>query len=123
GSLTAPLFMRGQNIARLKATKAQQQQAMNTFENALLSASAEVSNALTVYAKANEKSTYLATQVDDLIKATDYTGELFKTADATYLEVLTAQSSLLQAQMSQLSCDLARAQAVINLYQSLGGGR
>ena len=123
GSLTAPLFMRGQNIARLKATKAQQQQAMNTFENSLLSASAEVSNALTVYAKVNEKSTYLATQVDDLIKATDYTGELFKTADATYLEVLTAQSSLLQAQMSQLSCDLARAQAVINLYQSLGGGR
>lgn len=123
GSLTAPLFLRGQNIARLKATKAQQQQAMNSFENALLSASAEVSNALTVYAKANEKSTYLATQVDDLIKATDYTGELFKTADATYLEVLTAQSSLLQAQMSQLSCDLARAQAVINLYQSLGGGR
>lgn len=123
GSLTAPIFMRGQNIARLKATKAQQQQAMNNFENSLLSASAEVSNALTVYKNATEKSSHLAVQVDDLIKATDYTGELFKTADATYLEVLTAQSSLLQAQMSQLSCDLARAQAVINLYQSLGGGR
>lgn len=123
GSLTAPIFMRGQNIARLKATKAQQQQAMNSFENSLLSASAEVSNALTVYRNATEKATHLAVQVDDLIKATDYTDELFKTADATYLEVLTAQSSLLQAQMSQLSCDLARAQAVINLYQSLGGGR
>ncbi|MDE6154104.1 MAG: TolC family protein, partial [Muribaculaceae bacterium] len=110
-------------IARLKATKAQQQQAMNSFENSLLSASAEVSNALTVYRNATEKATHLAMQVDDLIKATDYTDELFKTADATYLEVLTAQSSLLQAQMSQLSCDLARAQAVINLYQSLGGGR
>lgn len=123
GSLTAPVFMRGQNIARLKATKAQQKQALNSFENSLLSASAEVSNALTVYSKAQEKSAHLAVQVDDLIKATDYTGELFKTAGATYLEVLTAQSSLLQAQMSQLSCDLARAQAVINLYQSLGGGR
>lgn len=123
GQLTAPLFMRGQNIARLKATKAQQQQAMNNFEKSLLSASAEVSNALTVYANTTEKASHLAVQVDDLIKATDYTGELFKTAGATYLEVLTAQSSLLQAQMSQLACDLARAQAVINLYQSLGGGR
>ncbi len=123
GSLTAPIFLKGQNIARLKATKAQQEQAMNTFEYKLLSASAEVSNALTVYSRANEKADYLATQVDDLVKATDYTGELFKTAGATYLEVLTAQSSLLQAQMSQLACELARAQAIINLYQSMGGGR
>ena len=123
GSLTAPLFMRGQNIARLKVAKAQQQQAMNNFETALLSASAEVSNALTAYNNIETKASHLAVQVDDLIKATDYTGELFKTADATYLEVLTAQSSLLQAQMAQLSCNLARAQAVINLYQSLGGGR
>ncbi|MCM1449274.1 MAG: TolC family protein [Clostridiales bacterium] len=123
GSLTAPIFMRGQNIARLKATKAQQQQAMNNFEYALLSASAEVSTALTTYDNYCEKAAILAVQVDDLIKATDYTGELFKTDGATYLEVLTAQSSLLSAQMSQLSCELARAQAVINLYQSLGGGR
>lgn len=123
GSLTAPLFLKGQNVARLKATKAQQQQAMNNFEYKLLSASAEVSNALTVYTLATEKADYLAIQVDDLVKAVDYTGELFKTSGATYLEVLTAQSSLLQAQMSQLSCELARSQAIINLYQSMGGGR
>lgn len=96
---------------------------MNTFEYKLLSASSEVSNALTAYSRANEKAEHLATQVDDLVKATDYTGELFKTAGATYLEVLTAQSSLLQAQMSQLACELARTQAIINLYQSMGGGR
>ncbi len=41
----------------------------------------------------------------------------------TYLEVLTAQSSLLNAQISLLSTELAREQALINLYQSLGGGR
>lgn len=123
GQLTAPLFARGQNMARLKGARAQQQQVMNTFEHTLLSAAAEVSNALLAYDRTQAKSRYLATQVDDLVKATDYTGELFKTADATYLEVLTAQSSLLNAQMSQLSCQLASAQAVINLYQSLGGGR
>lgn len=123
GSLVAPLFARGQNISRLEAARLQQEQAMNNFEYALLSASAEVSSALTVYDRANAKAAYLAVQVDDLIKAAHYTNELFKTADATYLEVLTAQSSLLQAQMSQIACDLTRAQAVINLYQSLGGGR
>ncbi|MDE5608024.1 MAG: TolC family protein [Muribaculaceae bacterium] len=123
GSLVAPLFSRGQNIARLEAAKLQQKQAMNNFEYSLLSASAEVSGALTAYDRANAKAASLAVQVDDLVKASKYTAELFKTADATYLEVLTAQSSLLGAQMSQISCELARAQAIINLYQSLGGGR
>lgn len=123
GALAAPLFARGQNIARLEAAKLQQQQAMNNFEYSLLSASAEVSNALTAHERANEKAAHLAMQVDDLVKANKYTSELFKTADATYLEVLTAQSSLLGAQMSQIACELVRTQAIINLYQSLGGGR
>lgn len=123
GQLAAPLFARGQNIARLEASKAQQQQALNSFEYTLMSASAEVSNALTAYDKANEKSAFLVEQVDNLEKSVYYTKELFAAAGSTYLEVLTAQSSLLQAQNSELSCRLARAQAVINLYQSLGGGR
>lgn len=123
GSLAAPLFARGQNIARLQAAKAQQEQAMNNFQYTLLSASAEVSDALTAYEKSNEKALYLVDQVDNLVKASEYTSDLFSVGSATYLEVLTAQSSLLGAQMSQLSCELSRAQAVINLYQSLGGGR
>ncbi len=123
GSVTAPLFARGQNIARLQATKAQQKQALNNFEQTLLNASAEVSNALTHFEHNSEKSKLLVLQVDDLQKAQDYTKELFKAGDATYLEVLTAQSSLLNAQMNQINCQLTQAQAVINLYQSLGGGR
>ena len=125
GTLTAPLFARGQNIARLQAAKAQQEQAMNKFEYTLMSASAEVSNALTVYAKSIEKADYLARQVDDLTKSVEITEELLKlgTTNTTYLEVLTAQQSLLQSQMSAIACDLTRSQAVVNLYQSLGGGR
>lgn len=123
GSLTAPLFARGQNIARLQATKAQQKQALNNFENAILSASAEVSNALTHFQNNSEKAGVLAKQVADLEKAQEYTKDLFAAGSATYLEILTAQSSLLSAQMSQINCNLAQAQAVINLYQSLGGGR
>ncbi len=123
GSVVAPIFSRGQNIARLQATKAQQQQALNNFEKTLLSASSEVSNALTHFENNSTKAATLKLQVDDLQKASEYTKELFSMGSATYLEVLTAQSGLLSAQMSLISCNLAQAQAVINLYQSLGGGR
>lgn len=123
GSLTIPIFSRGANIARLKATKAQQEQALNNFKYTLLSASAEVSDAMTVYEKSAEKETYLAGQVENLEKSVEYTQELLTLGTSTYLEVLTAQQGLLGAQMSQLSTRLARSQAVINLYQSLGGGR
>lgn len=123
GSLVAPIFQRGQNIARLKASKAQQGQALNTFRHTLLSASAEVSNAMTACDRYTKKADYLALQVDDLSKAAYYTKELFASAGSTYLEVLTSQTSLLQAQMAQLECRLASAQAIIQLYQSLGGGR
>lgn len=123
GSLVAPIFSRGQNIARLEAAKAKQEQAMNSFQYTLLSASAEVSDALTTYDKNNEKALLLAEQIENLKKAEYYTKELFDAASASYLEILTAQSSLLSAQMSELNCKLAKAQAIINLYQSLGGGR
>ena len=96
---------------------------MNNFETALLSASAEVSNAMTIYNKSNEKLQLLDVQVQNLEKSVEYTQDLLSYGTASYLEVLNAQTSLLAAQMSQISCDLTKAQSVINLYQSLGGGR
>lgn len=125
GSLVAPLFSRGQNYARLKAAKAQQKQALNNFEYTLMSASAEVSDALTVYEKSLEKSALLVDQVANLEKSVEYTQDLmlYSTGSTSYLEVLTAQQSLLSAQISQINTELARARSVINLYQALGGGR
>lgn len=125
GSLVAPIFSRGQNIARLKASKAQQQQALNNFEYTLLSASAEVSDALTVYEKSLEKSALLNDQVANLEKSVSYTNDLllYSNGQTSYLEVLTAQQGLLAAQISQINTELARARSVINLYQALGGGR
>lgn len=125
GSLTAPLFSRGQNIARLEATKAQQRQALNNFEYTILSAAAEVSDALTVYEKSFEKSNYLEEQVRNLEKSVEYTQDLmlYSTGSTSYLEVLTAQQGLLSAQINQINTKLSRARSVINLYQALGGGR
>lgn len=123
GSLTAPLFARGQNIARLQAAKAQQTQALNSFEHTLLSAASEVSNAMSAYTTAGQRAAIFEAQSADLEKAVEYTNDLMIYANGTYLEVLTAQQSLLAAQLNQVSCRLARNQAIINLYQSLGGGR
>jgi outer membrane protein TolC len=124
GSLAAPIFSRGQNIARLKGAKLQQEQAMNTFEHTLLSAAAEVNNYCVALDKATEKSAYLKEQVKNLEEAVEDTNLLLAyDGTTTYLEVLNAQSSLLSAQMSALTTELAREQSLINLYQSLGGGR
>lgn len=124
GQLTAPIFSRGQNIATLEAAKAQQQQALNNFEYAVLSASSDVSNALVDYNKNVEKDKYLQLQVEQLEKSVEYTNELFMyNQSTTYLEVLTARSSLLNAQLACIANWHDRAAALISLYQSVGGGR
>lgn len=125
GSLTAPLFSRGANIANLKASKIQQEQALNSFQYALMNASAEVSDAMTLYEKAAEKENLLDKQVKSLEESVEITQTLLSLGSfgTTYLEVLTAQSNLLNAQMGILTCRNNRARALINLYQSLGGGR
>lgn len=125
GQLTAPLFSRGANIARLEAAKAQQQQAMNSFEYSLMNAAAEVSNAMTLYTKSTEKQAALQLQATQLEKAVDYTQELLSLGSygITYLDVLTSQQNLLSAQISTITTRNAQDRALINLYQSLGGGR
>lgn len=125
GSLTAPLFSRGANISRLEAAKAQQKQAMNSFEYTILNASAEVSDAMTLYQKSLEKSGYLDLQASKLANAVDYTQQLLKLGGegTTYLDVITAQQGLLQAQIGAITARNSANRALINLYQSLGGGK
>lgn len=124
GSLTAPIFSRGQNIATLESAKAAQKIAMNNFEYAVLGAAADVSDALVSISSNQEKREYVEQQVDNLEKAVEYTQDLFQlNSGATYLEVLTARSALLQAQQSALACWHSRVAAIISLYQAVGGGR
>ena len=123
GSLTQPLFYRGQNIARLKAAKAQEEQAKLSFQQALLNAGSEVSNALSLYQKTSEKVESRQMQVESAKKASEDTKELFNLGTSTYLEVLSAQQAYLSAQISQVSDCFDRMQAVVSLYQALGGGR
>ncbi len=123
GSIVAPIFSRGQNMARLEVAKKQQEQALNTFESTLLSACKEIEDLFVVYSNAETKASYLVKQVENLEKSVDYTNDLLQYSNGTYLEVITAMQSLLSAQMSQLSNDLTRTQTIISLYQAMGGGR
>lgn len=124
GQLTAPIFSRGQNIATLEAAKAQQKQAMNNFEYAVLAASADVSDALVSYNQNEKRREYLELQVDQLEKSVEYTNELFMyNSSTTYLEVLTARSGLLNAQLACIANWHEKASSLISLYQAVGGGR
>lgn len=123
GSLTQPLFYRGANIARLKIAKAQQQEAMLSFEQTILNAGADVSDALSMFENAKQKLIQRHKQINSLEKSVEYTQELLSLSTSTYLEVLTAQQSLLSAQLSGASDQFQQMQAVVNLYHALGGGK
>ena len=123
GSLLIPIFNQGKNRAQLRIAKAQQQEALNAFQQSILSAGSEVSNALYQYKAAGDKSASRKEQIHSLELSVNYTQQLLQLGTSTYLEVLTAQQSLLNAQLTQVSDDFQKMQAVVNLYQALGGGR
>lgn len=123
GSLTQPLFNKGANIAQLKIAKAQQEEAKLSFQQTLLNAGSEVNEALVKYQIAREKSAYYDKQINSLNKALESTSLLMQHGNTTYLEVLTAQQTLLNAQLAQVANRFTEIQGVINLYQALGGGR
>lgn len=123
GSLTQSLFDRGANIARLKIAKAQQEEAKLSFRQALLNAGSEVNDALVKYQTARNKAGLFEKQIASLEKAYESTSLTMQYGNTTYLEVLTAQQSLLNAQLTQVANRFTEIQGVINLYQALGGGR
>lgn len=122
GSLVQPIFQHGQIIAGLKVAKAQYEQAYNKWQYAILSAGSEVSNALVVYNSAEEKSRLEAKRIATLKQNVEDTKQLLNQSSSTYLEVITAQQSLLNAELAKVTDDFNKMQAVVNLYQALGGG-
>ena len=123
GSLVQPIFQNGLLTANLKVAKYQYEQAYNTWQNAILSAGSEVSNALVKYNSSDEKSKLEAKQIESLTKNVGYAKDLFRMGSSTYLEVITAQQSLLNAELAKVVDDFNKMQAVVNLYYALGGGR
>lgn len=123
GSLTQPLFNKGQIMAQYRIAKAQQEEASLSFQQALLNAGSEVNDVLVACQTSKAKTLLFEKQIQSLEKALESTSLLMEHGTTTYLEVLTARQSLLSAQLSQTANRFTEIQSVINLYQALGGGR
>jgi outer membrane protein TolC len=121
-SLTQPIFQRGALTANLKVSKLQYEQAFNTWQNLILQAGNEVSNALVNYNGYDDNSKVESERVEVLTKNVEDTRALYKSSGSTYLEVLTAQQQLLSAQLNKASADFNKMQSVVSLYTALGGG-
>lgn len=122
GSLTQPIFNRGALTANLKVSKIKYEQAFNNWQNAILQAGNEVSNALVNYNSYDANSKLEAQRIEVLTKNVEDTRALYKSSGSSYLEVLTAQTQLLNAQLSKVGDDFSKMQAVVSLYTALGGG-
>lgn len=122
GGLVQPIFNKRANKTRLEVAKAQQEEALLNFKNALLNAGAEVTDALNMYEASLQKIELRKKQLDALEKSVDYTKELLVYGSATYTEVLNAQQSLLGAQLNDVNDHVQQLNAVVSLYRALGGG-
>ena len=122
GTLTQPIFQRGKLTANLKTSQIKYEQAFNTWQNAILSAGNEVSNALVNYNDYDANSKLESQRIAVLTKTVEDTRQLYTSRGSTYLEVLTAQTQLLNAQLAKVNDDFHKMQAVVSLYTALGGG-
>ena len=121
GSLTQPIFQGGQLTAQLRNAKANQEIAQLEFVQTLYDAGSEVYQYKKAIETAEEKSGHIDIRVNALQEAYSATTELMNNGSTTYLEVLTAQESLLSAQLSQVENRYEMIQGLINLYTALGG--
>lgn len=122
GALTQPLFNRGANIANLNIAKNRQKEAKLLFRQSLLNAGKEVNDALSAWQTAKLQIEIGESRVSTLNETVQKTKLLMRHSGASYLEVLIAQQSLFDAELSQLQNRFNHIQSIITLYHVLGGG-
>jgi NodT family efflux transporter outer membrane factor (OMF) lipoprotein len=122
GQLTQPIFARGKLTANKKIAQLTEEDLQKKYVQVIIDAGNQVNEAMADCQAAREKYTYFRRQVEVLYNAYTGTHELMDNGKANYLEVLTAQESLLNAQLSEVQNLYNGAQAVIALYIALGGG-
>ena len=120
--LTQPIFARGRLIANKKIAKLTEEDLQKKYVQTVINAGNQVNEAMADCMAAREKHKYYTRQVEVLNEAYKGTHELMDNGKASYLEVLKAQESLLDAQLGQAMNMYDAADAVIGLYIALGGG-
>ena len=125
GQLAQPIFQNGRLRAQKRVAEMQQEEAKMAFQQSLVAAGNEVNTALVKLQTAQGKRTFIEGQINSLSDAVNATEALYKdnvSRQVNYLNVLTAQTGLLSAQLGQLANQYAIISATIELYQALGGG-
>ena len=122
GSLSQPIFARGEINANYKTAQLTEENMKKKYVQTVIDAGNQVNEAIADCQAAREMHDYYHRQVEVLHEAYLGTHELMDNGKAAYLEVLTAQESLLSAQLNEATNMYNGAQAIISLYIALGGG-
>jgi HAE1 family hydrophobic/amphiphilic exporter-1 len=122
GGLTEPLFKHREFKTKYELAKVDRERSVIQFRQSVLVAVGEVSDALGKIEKLKEQQEIVASRVSTLQQATSNANMLFRNGLATYLEVITAQGSVLQSELELASLKREQLDAVVELYKSLGGG-
>ncbi|BDW92231.1 TolC family protein [Muricauda ruestringensis] len=122
GSLTQPIFNGRKLRTQMEVAKAQQEQALLAYKQALLTAGREVSDALYTYNAESQKLDARAKELEAYATAETYSEELLNNGLANYLEVLTARQNALNSELNYVDSQYAQLSAIVELYRALGGG-
>jgi NodT family efflux transporter outer membrane factor (OMF) lipoprotein len=122
GSLAQPLLQGKKLRTQYEVAKVEREKAVIAFRQSVLIAVGEVSDALVTIEKLKEEQEFAAARVESLHKATGNADKLFKSGMANYIEVITAQSNVLQSELDLATLKRNQLVAVTGLYRALGGG-
>ncbi|WP_163401264.1 TolC family protein [Flavobacterium fluviatile] len=122
GGLTQPLLNNKRVRTQYNIAVAEREKAVISFRQSVLVAVSEVADALVAVEKLQQQETFLQERVKTLQQAIKNSNLLFKNGMAEYLEVLSAQASLLQSELELADIKRAQLSANTELYRALGGG-
>ena len=122
GGLTQPLFQQRRLKTQEEVAQLGQQEALFNFQQSILMAGNEVSDAIQIYQSQDEFISLKEQEYESYRLATQYSEELLNYGMANYLEVLTAQQNALNAQLAAINAQYAKLNALVELYRALGGG-
>jgi NodT family efflux transporter outer membrane factor (OMF) lipoprotein len=122
GGLTQPVFQRRKLTTAYRISEVDREKTVIQFKQTVLVAVGEVSDALAERNKLKEQQAVAATRVSTLRRAISNANSLFRNGMANYLEVITAQSNVLQSELELASIKKGQLSAEVELYRSLGGG-
>ncbi|MFL9869703.1 efflux transporter outer membrane subunit [Paraburkholderia fungorum] len=122
GSVSVPIFTAGSISGQVKQAEAQQQQALYQYEETIQTAFQEVDDALIALQKSREQLVVLGQEVDSLKNYARLARLRFEGGYTSYIEVLDAERSLFNAQLSYTQTNGLVYESVVALYKAMGGG-